>query len=467
VARTRTTKQLAQRIDLSYFKRPSPMKRTVALLSAALPMLAIVWLIWHFARRDDRVYSSGMLSAAHAVLDSNCAACHVRTAGAFSAKVTNSACLSCHDGPLHHAEQSFTPDCTSCHTEHRGRISLTATSNASCSRCHEDLDAHGGRRRFASGIHSFEDGHPEFAALRPAQQDGPTSHAASDPGSIKLNHALHMRPILTGPNGPQVQLTCGDCHRPAAAQTTWKYADASYVAAKVSYAAAAEALPLPKNALPSFVPPSGREHMAPVLFATACAGCHLLAFDKRFREGAPHDQPEVVHEFVAAKFREYIAAYPQELREAREPGRELTSRPVLAAERTLRPSEWVAEHTVAAETLLWRKTCVQCHALETQAGAVLPQIAPARTVVNWLPHAKFSHDAHTGFSCESCHTKAASSTESRDVLIPGIATCQTCHAPGSSHAEARCFECHTYHDWSQRKEAQASFTLPALASQAP
>jgi transcription elongation factor Elf1 len=94
--------------------------------------------------------------------------------------------------------------------------------------------------------------------------------------------------------------------------------------------------------------------------------------------------------------------------------------------------------------------------------APLPQIAPARITIRWMPHAKFDHDAHRGFTCVSCHEKALASTESSDVLLPGIATCQTCHAPGPDHAESRCFECHTYHDWSQRKEVSPQFTLPSL-----
>jgi NADH:ubiquinone oxidoreductase subunit F (NADH-binding) len=39
---------------------------------------------------------------------------------------------------------------------------------------------------------------------------------------------------------------------------------------------------------------TGRETMVPPKFATACAGCHLLTFDKRFDVGVPHDKPEVV-----------------------------------------------------------------------------------------------------------------------------------------------------------------------------
>ncbi len=59
-------------------------------------------------------------------------------------------------------------------------------------------------------------------------------------------------------------------------------------------------------------------------------------------------------------------------------------------------------------------------------------------------------------------SKALASTDSSDVLIPGIAACRTCHAPGPNHTESRCFECHTYHDWSQRKDVKPTFTLPAL-----
>jgi uncharacterized paraquat-inducible protein A len=48
------------------------------------------------------------------------------------------------------------------------------------------------------------------------------------------------------------------------------------------------------------------------------------------------------------------------------------------------------------------------------------------------------------------------------LLLPGIKTCQTCHAHGPEHAESRCFECHTYHDWSKRKEITPIFSFPPL-----
>lgn len=471
MARTRTTKKLAQRIDLNYFKRPTRLKRAKFWLSVGLPALALVWIGWIGAARDSRVYSSGRMSEAHAVLEAQCAACHVKTAGTFSAQASDAACLSCHDGPIHHATQMKTLGFTACHTEHRGRVRIVAARNESCSTCHGDLKGVGAQR-YAGHIESFEEGHPEFAALR--SQGG---KPASDPGTIKLNHAIHLKPIRRGPNGPNVQLECGDCHRPQATQpaiggdnassgatsTNWTYADARYVSAEPTYSGSEEYLLPPTGVLPGYRPMTGRELMAPVKFATACSGCHSLAFDKRFSEGAPHDKPQVVHAFLVKKFSEYIVAHSGELRETREPGRDLTGKPLQAAVRVYTPKEWVAARTNDAEELLWRKTCKQCHALTVGAQPdSLPVVEPARTTVRWMPHAKFDHDAHRGFSCVSCHEKALTSTETSDVLLPGISTCRTCHAPGPAHAESRCFECHTYHDWSKRKETRATFTLPAL-----
>jgi len=60
VARTKlTTKKLAQRIDLSYFKRPHPFRRLRLILSVAAPLAAILWLGWYAFTRDNHVYSGG------------------------------------------------------------------------------------------------------------------------------------------------------------------------------------------------------------------------------------------------------------------------------------------------------------------------------------------------------------------------------------------------------------------------
>lgn len=482
MARTRTTKKIAQRIDLNYFKRPTKLKRAKFWLSVLLPLLALIWIGEHGILKDARVYSSGRLSEPHAVLDKNCAVCHLQTAGAFSAKALDGACLSCHDGPVHHPSQTATPACAACHSEHRGRIRIAAAGDGACAACHADLGISQTSEHYASHIRSMEDGHPEFAALRPV-----AGMAASDQGTIKLNHAIHMKPIRRGPKGPNVELECGNCHRSTAAAADVTYADAQYRGASVSYKDDDEFLPIHTVSLMPAHSPSGRELMAPVKFANACSGCHLLTFDKRFDFGVPHDKPEIVHTFLSKTFGEYIASHPGEVRVQRDPDRDLTVRPLPAAVRVVTPSQWVIERTAEAQDLLWRKTCKQCHTLMrgdnssrtkiglssaqvSEAGKVsmiaaeLPGIAPANTTLKWMPHAKFDHGAHEGFTCVSCHAMALTSTESSDVLLPGIETCKKCHAPGPEHAESRCFECHTYHDWSKRKEIAPTFTLPGLRS---
>src|SRR5260221_10549932 len=498
MARTRTTKVVAQRIDLNYFKRPTPFKRAKLWLAILAPAIALLWMGWHFLGRDNRVYSSGRLSEAHAVLENQCAACHVQQAGEFSASAADSACLACHDGPLHHPEATAgnAPklSCAECHAEHRGRIILTAASTKSCAQCHAELSLAGNDSHFAKHIRSFANGHPEFAAVRTAANGAASSSAGNDPGTIKLNHALHMKAIRRGPTGPMVQLDCSDCHRPSqTADSHWEYGDQHYADANVYYTAIEEFEPGGSRGLPTKKPWSDRQLMAPVKFANAIAGCHLLTFDKRFDEGVPHDRVEVVHTYLLKKFADYIAKHPNELREVQDPNRSLTGRVAGPSSRTVSPSQWVNEQVAVSEELLWHKTCSQCHAISATpladvkiarwdaasaqrevpvpsdgsakvSAGKLPTIAGARTKLQWLPHARFDHDAHAGFSCGGCHQKALASTETSDILIPGIAVCQTCHAPGPGFAEARCSECHTYHDWSKRREVKPTFVLPRLVS---
>jgi hypothetical protein len=65
-------------------------------------------------------------------------------------------------------------------------------------------------------------------------------------------------------------------------------------------------------------------------------------------------------------------------------------------------------------------------------------------------------------SCASCHNKTETSKETSDVLIPSVKVCQECHHSGANAAESRCFECHTYHDWSKEKHVNGAFTVKQL-----
>ncbi len=445
--RTRTTKKLAQRIDLDYFKRASPMRRWRFWLSVVAPVLALAWLAWYAARGDRRVYSAGNLAPAHAVLTKQCSACHVSHLGFFDEKVADQKCVACHDGPVHHATQLFTPSCASCHTDHRGAIRLAATSDGNCTRCHAALETRGSSVGFVRKIRSFAGDHPEFAVVRAGRPD---------PGGIQLNHYRHLQPDLLGPNGSRVQMTCSDCHRSAAdAGRPWPYADAKSQAATPAGKMNADG----SNAEASA--PS-RAYMAPATYAHTCAACHTLQFDKRLADAVPHDKPEVIHPFVIARLQAYIATHPADLRVPRDPSRDLPEKAIPTDYRLLTPAQWVAERMAEDEQLLWRKTCKQCHTLVFDGGAALPKIAPSNITSRYLPHANFDHSQHGLVDCSACHASAMTSQQSSDVLLPGIATCRSCHHAGTEAAESRCFECHTYHDPAQRKAAHGSFSLADL-----
>src|SRR5579872_4262744 len=252
--RTRTTKKLAQRIDLNYFKRAYPIPRWKRMLSIAAVGLGVAWLSWGALTGRQSAFNAGPLARAHVILTNNCSFCHV-PAGGFGTQVTETACLACHNAPAHQASQTFTPVCTSCHVEHQGAFRLAATSETSCTQCHSSLKTTGRKTQFAASISSFQSGHPEFAAVR-------TGHAP-DPGTIKLSHQVHLKSDLKGPNGP-VQLQCVDCHQP------------------VSHAPNAP--------------------VAPVTYAQHCASCHPLVFDSRFAEPVPHQDTRTVHDFVVRKY---------------------------------------------------------------------------------------------------------------------------------------------------------------------
>jgi len=456
----RTTKTVAKRIDLNYFKRPSPWRRWRFALSVALPCLAVAWLAAYAVARNNHVYSSGKMSPAHAVLTQQCGACHISQAASFRASATDQACLACHDGPIHHADQVFTPSCSSCHVEHRGRMRLAATADESCTQCHADLRTTGKATSYATDITAFtSDEHPEFKPLRAGYRD---------PGTIKLNHAIHLKANLIGPNNTRVQLECDDCHRADAADQSWRFGATPASQTQPSMTASASAGQIMRVAAQQEVGPPSRSsacaYMQPIAYAKHCIACHPLLFDKRFTDSVPHDTPEVIHAFLVKRYTDYIATHPAELRETKSTIA-LPAKPVPVSPRIYTPQEWVNTRVDEAELLLWAKTCKQCHALSFAPAppsapmavpAALPKVAKSNIPVRWFPHARFDHEAHRAWTCTTCHAGATTSQETADVLVPGERICEECHHAGANAAEARCFECHTYHDWSREKPVKGA-----------
>lgn len=436
--RTRTAKKLAQRIDLYYFKRPHPLRRWRTILSIAAPIVGLVWLGGMAAAGSRAPYSSGPVSAAHAFAETKCEVCHVREA-AFRAHVGEKACLTCHDAPPHPPSPSGSagevrpassagqvpasaaaghteaPACATCHREHQGRVALARTSDDFCLQCHAGSQRSAAK---AAAVSGFPAGHPAFA---PAEQ------GVADPGTIKFNHEVHAKSDLRGPNGPE-KLECTACHQPEIARVSSQRRMTTGL-------------------------------MQPMTYEQQCARCHPLFFDERIEAAAPHEEPQVVRAFVERALREHITKNPGDISRPDDPARRVPlnfPRPPDPPART--PDEWVTRRAVRAERLLWGKTCAECHQVSGAAAqGQVPSIAPANVRTEWMDKAAFDHGPHLMVRCVSCHA-AEKSRNTSDVLMPSVATCATCHAPGKG-ASADCAECHAYHDWSKTKAVNPHFSL--------
>ena len=199
--RIRTAKALAKRIDLQYFKHPNLIKRWRMYLTIAFAALAVVWIAYAAISKNQKVYTKGPLSSAHAVLTTSCDVCHVGDANSkfkFKAEVKDSACLACHDAPAHNKLATFTPTCASCHVEHTGKSHLAEVASSGCTQCHGDLKTTDASSSVNPHIGGFDKEHPQFAAVKPG---------AKDWGTINFSHIKHLAPTTRNLKG-QVQLVC-------------------------------------------------------------------------------------------------------------------------------------------------------------------------------------------------------------------------------------------------------------------
>ncbi len=226
--------------------------------------------------------SPGAVSSVHHFIENDCQKCHAKTWQV----VTDQTCETCHKGTVHHKNQSveLTPDCTTCHQEHRGRHKqISQVPDRACTQCHANLQERGLHREAALkvvedggfAIRSFTDGHPEFSVLvRPPITDASKTDAEK-PKRVRLNpdtpdntpflynHEIHLKPLKHGPKGTE-QLECADCHQ---------------LDVQGAY-------------------------MKPISFEDHCERCHQLEFDEQLSEAetAPHGDPEMIRKFLLGYF---------------------------------------------------------------------------------------------------------------------------------------------------------------------
>ena len=408
----------------------------VLLLLGEIPLGKTSW-------RTSTILAPGEVTPAHHFIGHNCAQCH---ADAWRVPTSN-ACTTCHTGLVHQASEAFTPDCVSCHREHRSdHQALTTIGDQFCVQCHGDLRTKGGLApQYATQIRSFDTGHPEFSVIVAGQNEQKSARvklsdkaALRDTSAIKLNHQIHLSPErikkVTGKT-----LTCTNCHR---------------MDAQGAY-------------------------MLPIDYTEHCSQCHPLEFDERFPgQVVDHGtQPEGIQEFLKNNFFTprclALAGLPQPPPPAagaetvRRPGQApaAPSQPQPATPEAVKIRACVEEGVREAQKRLYaggkQSVCGLCHTLPDlpPGGSQLPTVVRPEIPVRWFTHAKFEHQAHMRATaakataenknpCESCHRPdlpVSKSTQTSDVLLPGIASCQECHS-STGGVSFQCVTCHQYHE---------------------
>jgi predicted CXXCH cytochrome family protein len=381
-------------------------------------------------KRAYSVLSPGKVSTAHRLFEDTCVNCHT---DAWQS-VADTACTTCHSGPVHHENQQFTPPCASCHQEHRSRQKmLTAMGDQHCTQCHANLGTtHGTTSQFAASVKGFTTNHPEFAVqvgTPPAVQRVRLTEQPKDSAAIKLNHEVHLKPHKIGARG-FVQLQCDSCHQMDAPGA----------------------------------------YMRPITFEKHCAECHSLAFDPRFPQLAvPHAEPKTIHTFLVNTFTQYVLQHVEEC-EARvqKPIRQRPGQPP-TPEEAQSMQQCVDGEVRGAERFLFDdKVCKECHSLTRVADNQLPVVTPPAVPERWFAQSVFNHEVHAraGQSCADCHRGVQTSQRTSDVLLPGIAVCQECHTTPTG-ARSECVTCHVYHDKTKARETEARLHRKALFQHMP
>ncbi len=435
-----------------------PSKRAAAwLLSLLVLGVFLAWPIKAFhdrqiqqlsARRyhPDSSWSPGPLSAAHAQLENNCQACHVKP---FEA-VRDQSCKACHANVHDHADPfrlaRAKPDldrwgkvklafretfnmppgrCADCHTEHQGKPEMPVAAQRFCSDCHQALKSKLPDTKIGNAG-DFGTLHPEFrpALITQWVEDRPVvrrldlSTHPLEQSDLKFPHALHLSKTngvaqmarrLSAEYGFGQSLSCADCH------------DAD---------------------------PSGARFQ-PVSMVDDCSMCHSLDFERQgglvrtLRHGDPAQ--------VVADLKDFYRVRPPRAPPILQPGARRRPSDAMQGREQAQFNRAVADPARAEQAIRAvfspGGACYDCHEVQAPPrGSLAYKIRPVAFPVRYMLHGWFDHKAHQTEPCESCH-KARASNSASDLLLPDLATCRNCHGGESARAKvpSSCAMCHDYH----------------------
>ncbi len=429
-----------------------PSKRAMAWIFASLilALLLAVPIITHATRTIipndpkkitpgqtvlDAAWSTGALSAKHHSLEENCEACHVN---AF-VSVQEETCVTCHKGLGDHAAKPrlvrgmpglsagdealwkiagmFGKEerggCTTCHTEHEGKVRQKPASEAFCADCHDTLDTRLTDTSLGNA-HDFGKEHPQF---RPTFY---AAYGAKEPvrvsldkkpvekSGLKFPHDVHMNPrggaarmaITLADYGKPLE--CKDCHTLTGDKIGFK----------------------------------------PVEMEDSCESCHSLVSG---RGGGGFTS---LRHGDVKKFREDIAVLRQGA--SRRPIATGRQRPGQFGKARRYYAEFgrpVNAYISLAAGLQQGGVCTECHLPTQTAGRA--DLVPVNLPDRFLDHGFFSHEAHRKEKCTDCHA-ADTSKAATDLLIPDLKSCRDCHRGATALktktiVPSSCAMCHAYH----------------------
>ncbi|MEO9461316.1 MAG: cytochrome c3 family protein [Marinomonas sp.] len=444
-----------------------PSKRIMAWIGLAVILLAFLAIpVYSHLTRDrdievdaekpgqvamDSSWSTGALSSAHHDLEDNCEACHVEP---FQS-VQDSTCLTCHEGIDDHAEiprqltgagpisqadqvqwdiaeyfgKEGQGSCTTCHTEHEGKVEMEPTTQAFCADCHDGMDKRLTDTKLGNAG-DFSRDHPQFKVrvrTGPGQLE-PTrmvmTKGMTDYNGMIFPHDIHLdagsgvtrMARNLGGKGYGKTLVCADCH--------------TYT--------------------------EDKDDFAPVNMEEDCSACHSLVIGRTadgFRSlthgdvgKALADLRTVAGASVGAKRAAISRPKPQGL-ERKRPGRLGGS----SVPGRRYPTFGKPKPSLIATNNILSRTgvCGECHIRTTVNGRA--DLMPVFQSDYYLVKGRFTHEAHTEETCSTCHA-ADTSSSSADLLLPDIAVCRDCHIgekigqrPTKDEVPSSCAMCHQYH----------------------
>jgi hypothetical protein len=448
-------KKLQETIELDYVQRPGRRRRGMRIVQWSTFAISLGFVAWTWLPAHRSVYQADSVSVAHTMFNQDCSACHDRPfaplgrlfgGDAGHPSVLDSTCTSCHAGAAHHPPKNKTEvmatDCVKCHREHRGQPKLAHVANQQCTACHRHIKSVQPNTKLEDVSDLFS-AHPEFALWR---------HQRQDEGTVHFNHVKHLnlvpedfrnrkdfRSLVSKLQDEQ----CNYCHR---------------------------------------VDPAGR-YMLPIRYDSHCKNCHPLVVpltgkwqDEGLQKAAaiftetplPHPAtgqgPSLVWAVARDRYLDFVQRNPQ-----------VVGKPILVE--NVRPFpgkgtipllkkdqlDWANQQMKDAETMLFNGAdgCRRCHQ-EVKGQEVwrpngLPDYGKPNVPRRWLFASQFNHHSHRQEECVHCHEGAATSAQTKDVLMPKIDTCRQCHHPNGG-ARTACFECHTFH---ARQDAHKDLPWPS------